>query len=93
MKWSWSYFFIKLTSRKFWIALAAFLSSLYLVFYSDSSTAIQITGVCSMVGTVISYLYFNLAEEKANLPQPASFEEFLAAIQGLIDAIATIVKK
>lgn len=93
MKWSWSYFFIKLTSRKFWIALASFASSLYVIFFNDSSTALQISGIILMLGTVFSYLYFNLAEEKANLPQPASFEEFLAAIQGLIDAIATIVKK
>ena len=54
---SWKDFVRKITSRKFWIAVAGFVTCLILAFNGDAETAQTITA-CIMAGaTVIGYLF------------------------------------
>lgn len=47
----------KLSSRKLWLAVAAFVASLILAFGGEQETATEVTG-CIMAGaTVISYIF------------------------------------
>ena len=46
----------KLTSRKLWLAVAAFVASLILAFGGDQETATQVTGIIMAGASVISYL-------------------------------------
>ena len=46
----------KLTSRKLWLAVAGFISGLYMAFGGDESTASTITGVILQGAAVIGYL-------------------------------------
>ena len=54
---TWNDIVRKLTSRKFWIAVAGFVTSLILAFNGNAETAQIVTG-CIMAGaTVIGYLF------------------------------------
>lgn len=46
----------KLTSRKFWLALAAFVSSLVLAFDGDADTAQTVTGCVMSCASVVAYI-------------------------------------
>lgn len=46
----------KLTSRKFWLALAGFVSGLLLAFNVDSETAESISGLIMSGASVIAYI-------------------------------------
>nr|DAI95717.1 MAG TPA: holin [Caudoviricetes sp.] len=46
----------KLTSRKFWLALAAFVVGVLALFGSDANTTQQISGVIMSLGAVIAYI-------------------------------------
>lgn len=46
----------KLTSRKFWMAVAAFVSGLILAFGGEESTATTVSGVILQGAAVIGYL-------------------------------------
>lgn len=46
----------KLTSRKFWLALAAFVSGLILAFGGSESTAATVSGVILQGAAVLGYL-------------------------------------
>lgn len=46
----------KLTSRKFWMALAAFVVGLLTLFQVDANTTQQISGVIMSLGAVIAYI-------------------------------------
>lgn len=46
----------KLTSRKFWAAVAAFVASLIVAFSGDSKTAETVTGIIMAGATVIAYI-------------------------------------
>lgn len=46
----------KLTSRKLWLAVAAFVASLILAFGGDQETATQVTGIIMAGASVISYI-------------------------------------
>ena len=47
----------KLTSRKLWLAIAAFVSGLILAFGGTESTASTVAGVILQGAAVISYLF------------------------------------
>ena len=51
----------KLTSRKFWLAIAGFVSSVLIAFGVSESTITQVVAVISSAGVVIAYV---LAEAK-----------------------------
>lgn len=46
----------KLTSRKFWAAVAAFVTALLVLFGVDNLTIEQITGVISSMAVLIAYI-------------------------------------
>lgn len=46
----------KLTSRKFWLALAAFVVGVLALFGSDANTTQQISGVIMSLGAVVAYI-------------------------------------
>ena len=46
----------KLTSRKFWAAIAAFVTALIVTFQGDAETAEKITGLIMAGATVIAYI-------------------------------------
>ena len=46
----------KLTSRKFWVALIGFISSLLVAFNVDSGSVEQITSIIMSGATLISYI-------------------------------------
>ena len=46
----------KLTSRKFWLAIAAFITELIVVFKGDAATAETISGMIMAGATVIAYV-------------------------------------
>lgn len=46
----------KLTSRKFWLALAAFVVGVLALFGTDANTTQQISGVIMSLGAVIAYI-------------------------------------
>lgn len=46
----------KLTSRKFWMAVAAFVVGVLALFGSDANTTQQISGVIMSLGAVIAYI-------------------------------------
>ena len=46
----------KLTSRKFWMALAAFIVGVLALFGTDTNTTQQISGVIMSLGAVVAYI-------------------------------------
>ena len=46
----------KLTSRKFWLAIAAFITELIVAFKGDAATAETISGMIMAGATVIAYI-------------------------------------
>ena len=46
----------KLTSRKFWLAIAAFITELVVAFQGDAATAETISGMIMAGATVIAYI-------------------------------------
>jgi len=59
MKFSWDVFTIKITSRKFWVALAGLATSVMAFANCDSNTIVQVTAVIGALGTVVGYLIAN----------------------------------
>lgn len=47
----------KLTSRKFWIAIAGFVSAILIAFSVDESTITKIVSIISASGVVCAYLF------------------------------------
>jgi len=64
-KFSWSVFAIKITSRKFWVALAGLSTSIMAFMRCDSNTIVQVTAIIGALGTVIGYLIANGLTEDA----------------------------
>lgn len=56
----------KLTSRKFWMALAAFVSGLILAFGGEESTANTVSGVILQGAAVIGYVLAEGLTDAAN---------------------------
>ncbi len=57
----------KLTSRKFWLALAAFVSGLIVAFGGTESTAATVSGVILQGAAVIGYLLAEGLTDAANI--------------------------
>ena len=57
----------KLTSRKFWIAVAAFVSGLIIAFNGSESTAATVSGVILQGAAVIGYLFAEGLTDAASL--------------------------
>lgn len=57
----------KLTSRKFWVAVAAFVSGLVLAFGGNESTATTVSGCILQGAAVIGYLVAEGLVDQANI--------------------------
>ena len=47
----------KLTSRKFWVALIAFVSALLVAFNVDAGSVEQVTSIVMSFGALIAYIF------------------------------------
>lgn len=69
MKFSWSIFAIKITSRKFWLAIAGLVTAIMAFFNCDSNEIVQVTAIISALGSVIGYLIANgLTDDSTVMP-------------------------
>jgi len=59
MKFSWDLFAIKITSRKFWLALAGLATSVMAFMQCDSNAIVQVTAIIGALGSVVGYLIAN----------------------------------
>lgn len=59
MKFSWDVFVIKITSRKFWVALAGLATSIMAFMQCDNNTIVQVTAIIGALGSVVGYLIAN----------------------------------
>ncbi len=59
MKFSWDVFAIKITSRKFWVALGGLATSIMAFMQCDSNTIVQVTAIIGALGSVVGYLIAN----------------------------------
>lgn len=56
MKWDWSKFLIKLTSRKLWLAVAGFVGGIMAAVGYGESQIVQITGLIMSGASVLAYV-------------------------------------
>ena len=56
----------KLTSRKFWVALVAFVSALLTAFAVPDASAAQITSIIMAFGSLIGYIFAEGWTDAAN---------------------------
>ena len=64
---SWSYFAIKMTSRKLWVAIAGLATSIMAFMQCDSNTIVQVTAIIGAIGSVLGYLIANgLTDDDTN---------------------------
>lgn len=47
----------KLTSRKFWVALVAFITALLVAFNVDAGSVEQVTAIVMSFGSLIAYIF------------------------------------
>ena len=59
MKFSWDLFFIKITSRKFWVAVAGLATSIMAFLNCNANTIVQVTAMIGAFGSVVGYLIAN----------------------------------
>lgn len=59
MKFSWSYFAIKMTSRKLWMSIAGLAVAIMTLMSIDSNTQVKITSLISAISVVVAYLIAN----------------------------------
>ena len=62
----------KLTSRKFWLAIAAFITELVVAFKGDAETAETISGMSMAGATVIAYVLGEGFIDAANVSDSCS---------------------
>ena len=62
----------KLTSRKFWLAIAAFITELVVAFKGDGATAETISGMIMAGATVIAYVLGEGLIDAANVSDSCS---------------------
>lgn len=57
----------KLTSRKFWAAIAEFVTMLILAFHGTQETAVQVTALITAGGSVVAYIIGESLIDAANV--------------------------
>lgn len=65
----------KLTSRKFWAAIASFVTMLYTTLGGSTETSVQITALIMAGATVIAYIVGEGLTDKVNASQTSEDEE------------------
>lgn len=57
----------KLTSRKFWVALVAFISALLVAFNVSDASIAQVTSIIMAFGSLIAYIFAEAWTDSASL--------------------------
>lgn len=65
----------KLTSRKFWLAVAAFISGLIVALDGDAETAETVSGLIMSGATVLGYLLAEGLSDSASASAPVVIDE------------------
>jgi hypothetical protein len=65
----------KLTSRKFWLAIIAFVTPLLLAFNVAESTVTQVTAIIMAAADVIAYIIAEGMVDAANTPNNGNAQE------------------
>lgn len=58
-KFSWQVFAIKVTSRKFWVAIAGLATAIMTYKNCDQNTIVQVTAIISAAGVAVGYMLAN----------------------------------
>lgn len=67
-------FLRKLTSRKFWVALVAFVSALLTAFHVSEGSIAQVTSIIMAFGSLVIYILAESATDVASLNNKKSEE-------------------
>lgn len=67
-------FLRKLTSRKFWVALVAFVSALLTAFHVSEGSIAQVTSIIMAFGSLVIYMLAESATDVASLNNKKSEE-------------------
>ena len=67
-------FLRKLTSRKFWVALVAFVSALLTAFHVSEGSIVQVTSIIMAFGSLVIYILAESATDVASLNNKKSEE-------------------
>lgn len=65
----------KLSSRKFWMAVAALIAALYIFITHDEDTAVQISSLIMLTGSVVAYIVAEGWTDANSFPSTVEFEE------------------
>lgn len=65
----------KLSSRKFWMAVAALIAALYIFVTHDEDTAVQISSLVMLTGSVVAYIVAEGWTDANSFPCTVEFEE------------------
>lgn len=65
----------KLSSRKFWMAVAALIAALYIFVTHDEDTAVQISSLVMLTGSVVAYIVAEGWTDANSFPSTVEFEE------------------
>lgn len=66
----------KLTSRKFWVALTAFISSVLVAFNIDKLTIEQVTTIVAGIGSLVCYIFAESYIDGKNASSNTSSEHY-----------------
>lgn len=91
MKFDWNVFFIKITSRKFWVALAGLITSIMAFFNCNNETIVQVAAIIAAVGTVVGYLIANGLTDDAIKTAEAEKQSDADQIATFISTVATAI--
>ncbi|HCT65345.1 MAG TPA: hypothetical protein DIC60_08805 [Lachnospiraceae bacterium] len=58
-KFDFDLFLIKITSRKFWVALAGLATAIMTFMNCDNNAVVQVTSIITALGSVVGYLLAN----------------------------------
>lgn len=65
----------KLTSRKFWVALVAFISALLVAFNVSDASIAQVTSIIMAFGSLIAYIFAEAWTDSANMKTEEKTED------------------
>lgn len=77
----------KLTSRKFWLSVAAFVSGLIVAMDGDAETAETISGLIMSGASVLGYLLAEGLSDSANAALPGILVDELVEVEGTDDHV------
>lgn len=83
----------KLTSRKFWMALAGLIVGILAIFAVDANTTTQISGVIMSLGSVIAYIVGEGLVDASAVSTPNISAQGIAPLIGTVEPVADGVQQ